>query len=97
MGNDESSPIILFVILYGGETMECPVPQWTSKQCMPLIDCIKENCTSLALDQMAFPAVYFLFNVLNNDTPLPNATAALRYNSVSDMAFDATIRERAFG
>ena len=55
MGNDESSPlIILFVILYGGETMGYPVPQWTSKQCMPLIDCIERNCTSLALDQMAF-------------------------------------------
>ncbi len=46
--------LILFVMLYGGETMECPVPQWTSKQCMPLIDCIERNCTSLVLDQMAF-------------------------------------------
>ena len=25
------------------------------KQCMPLIDCIERNCTSLALDQMASP------------------------------------------
>ncbi len=76
--------LIVFVMLYGGETMECPVPQWTSKQCGPLIDCIERKCTSLVLDQMIFIdakvrarfAVLAMIRTLN-----AQYTAALRYDS----------------